>query len=298
MQTADDTAITQDAAPPEGGIKPPPRIGDRERVIYRHRLPVRIMHWINAICLLVLLGSGLQIFNAHPALYWGQKSTFDKPWLAMGARRDAHGQWRGVTTISGHSFDTTGVLGISKMGGRPMMRGFPAWMTIPGPQWLSMGRRWHFFFAWLFVINGLCFAAYALAGKHLRRDLTPTKTDWRGIGRSIIDHALLRHPKGEAAARYNVLQKLTYLIVIFGFGPLIVLMGLAMSPRMDSVLGWLVDLVGGRQSARTIHFILAWAFVAFFLIHIFEVLVSGAGNELRSIITGRFAVQEEQDDEQ
>ncbi|MER3547066.1 MAG: hypothetical protein C4338_05470 [Rhodanobacteraceae bacterium] len=281
----------------QGGIRPPPRVSDRVRVIYRHRLPVRIMHWINAICLLVLLGSGLQIFNAHPALYWGQKSTFDKPWLSMGARQDAHGQWRGVTTFGAHTFDTTGIFGISNMDGKPVMRGFPSWMTIPGPQWLSMGRRWHFFFAWLFVINGICFAAYALIGRHLRKDLLPTKTDWRGIGRSIVDHALLRHPKGEAAARYNVLQKITYLIVIFGFGPLIVLMGLAMSPRMDSVLGWLVDLVGGRQSARTIHFILAWAFVAFFLIHIFEVLVNGAGNELRSIITGRFAVHEEPEDE-
>jgi thiosulfate reductase cytochrome b subunit len=293
---AEDTVVMDDST--QGGIKPPPRVSDRVRVIYRHRLPVRIMHWINAICLLVLLGSGLQIFNAHPALYWGQKSTFDKPWLSMSARRDAKGEWRGVTTLGSHTFDTTGAFGISNTDGRQMMRGFPSWMTIPGPQWLSMGRRWHFFFAWLFVINGLCFAAYALVGRHLRNDLVPTKTDWRGIGRSIVDHALLRHPKGEAAARYNVLQKLTYLIVIFGFGPLIVLMGLAMSPRMDSVLGWLVDLVGGRQSARTIHFILAWGFVAFFLIHIFEVLVSGADNELRSIITGRFAIHDEPEDEQ
>ena len=293
-----DTTLMHDSSQPGGGIRPPPRVGDSVRVIYRHRLPVRIMHWINAICLLVLLGSGLQIFNAHPALYWGQKSTFDDPWLSMGAHRDAHGQWRGVTAIGSHAFDTTGVFGVSDINGRPTPRGFPSWMTIPGPQWLSMGRRWHFFFAWLFVINGLCFAAYALIGRHFRKDLAPTKADWRSIGRSIVDHALLRHPRGEAAARYNILQKLTYLIVIFGLGPLIVLMGLAMSPRMDSVLGWLVDLVGGRQSARTIHFILAWAFVAFFIIHIFEVLVSGAGNELRSIITGRFAIHEENDDEQ
>jgi thiosulfate reductase cytochrome b subunit len=295
MQPAGNAALVDDPSVPEGGIRPPPRIRDRVRVIYRHRLPVRIMHWINAICLLVLLGSGLQIFNAHPALYWGQKSTFDKPLLLMGAQHTPDGL-RGVTVIGGHAFHTTGVFGVSSMNGRPTARGFPSWMTIPGPQWLSMGRRWHFFFAWLFVINGILFAAYTLVGRHFRRDLLPTKTDWRGIGRSIIDHALLRHPKGEAAARYNILQKLTYLIVIFGFGPLIVLMGLAMSPRMDSVMGWLVDLVGGRQSARTIHFILAWGFVAFFLIHIFEVLVSGAGNELRSIITGRFAIHEENDD--
>ncbi|MBS0432952.1 MAG: cytochrome b/b6 domain-containing protein [Proteobacteria bacterium] len=283
-------SIPQDAVPPQQGLRPPPRAV--ARVIYRHKLPVRIMHWINAICLLVLLGSGLQIFNAHPALYWGQQSTFDRPWLAMGARRGADGKLTGVTSVGSHVFRTTGVFGVSSMEGRPTVRGFPAWMTIPGPQWLSMGRRWHFFFAWIFVINGICFAAYALVGPHFRRDLAPTKADWRGIGRSIVDHALLRHPKGEAAARYNVLQKLTYLIVIFGFGPLIVLMGLAMSPRMDSVLGWLVDLVGGRQSARSIHFLLAWGFVAFFLIHIFEAVVSGFGNELRSIVTGRFAIDD------
>jgi len=296
MQPAGNAALVNDSTAPEGGIRPPPRIRDRVRVIYRHRLPVRIMHWINAICLLVLLGSGLQIFNAHPALYWGHRSHFDRPLLLMGAQHTPDGL-RGITVIGSHTFTTTGVFGASSMDGRPVARGFPSWMTIPGPQWLSMGRRWHFFFAWLFVINGICFAAYTLIGRHFRRDLLPTKTDWRGIGRSIIDHALLRHPKGEAAAHYNVLQKLTYLIVIFGFGPLIVLMGLAMSPRMDTVLGWLVDFVGGRQSARTIHFILAWGFVAFFLIHIFEVLVSGAGNELRSIITGRFAIHEESSDE-
>lgn len=300
----DGTSIADDRPPPAGaaiepsGIRPPPRISDRVRVIYRHKLPVRIMHWINAICLLILLGSGLQIFNAHPALYWGQRSHFDHPLLSMTAQQAPNGKLRGVTTLGSHSFNTTGVFGASNMGGQPAARGFPSWLTIPGPQWLSMGRLWHFFFAWLFVINGVAFAAYALIGRHFRRDLAPTRTDWRGIGRSIIDHALLRHPKGEAAARYNVLQKITYLIVIFIFGPVMVLMGLAMSPRMDSVLGWLVDLVGGRQSARTIHFILAWGFVAFFLIHIFEVLVSGVGNELRSIITGRYAIHEEGDHDQ
>lgn len=276
---------------PDNGIRPPARARG-ERVIYRHTLPLRIMHWINAICLFVLLLSGLQIWNATPALYWGQRSHFDHPLMAMTAQQTADGKLRGVTTIGSHAFDTTGVFGVSNMNGQPQARGFPSWLTIPGPGWLAMGRRWHFFFAWLFVINGLLFAAYALWSRHLTRDLTPTETDWRGIGRSIIDHALLRQPKGEEAARYNILQKLAYLIVIFVFGPLIVLMGLSMSPRMDSVLGWLVDLVGGRQSARTLHFLLAMGFVVFFLIHIFEVIVSGVGNELRSIITGRYAIEE------
>ena len=261
------------------------------RVVYRHALPLRIMHWINAICLLVLLGSGLQIFNAHPALYWGQRSNFEQPWLAMGATQSRGGPLHGFTTLGSHRFNTTGVLGVSKVDGHPTVRGFPAWATIPGPQWLAMGRAWHFFFAWLFAINGALFVAYALWTRHLTRDLVPTRRDWRGIGRSILDHALLRHPHGEAALRYNVLQRIAYLLVIFVLGGGMLLMGLAMSPRMDSVLGWLVDAVGGRQSARSIHFLLAMGFVAFFLIHLFEVIVTGVGNNLRSIITGKYSIE-------
>ena len=280
---------------PETAEPPSPRLV--RRVVYRHTLPLRIMHWINAICLLILLGSGLQIFNAHPALYWGHASHFDRPWLSLGATRTPDGKLRGVTTLGTHRFDTTGWFGVSKMDGQPTVRGFPSWATIPGPQWLAMGRAWHFFFAWLFAINGVCFVAYALWTRHLTRDLVPTRRDWRGIGRSIIDHALLRHPKGEAALRYNVLQRIAYLVVIFGLGGGVVLMGLAMSPRMDSVLGGLVDAVGGRQSARSIHFLFAMGFIAFFLIHIFEVIVTGVGNNLRSIITGRYAINAEARDE-
>lgn len=291
------------ASIPEDAISPRPETGFRsppeavERVVYRHTLPLRIMHWINAICLLILLGSGLQIFNAHPALYWGQRSHFDHPWLALGAQQTENGTLRGITVLGSHHFDTTGWFGVSTVDGQPTMRGFPTWATIPGPQWLSMGRAWHFFFAWIFAINGICFVGYALWTRHLTRALVPTRRDWRDIGRSIIDHALMRFPKGEEARRYNVLQKITYLIVIFGLGGGMVLLGLAMSPRMDSVLGWLVDLVGGRQSARSIHFLFAMAFIAFFLIHIFEVIVSGLGNNLRTIITGRYAIKTEARDE-
>lgn len=285
-------SIPEDVVQPHALPVEPPPAATLRRVVYRHTLPLRIMHWINAICLLILLGSGLQIFNAHPALYWGQRSNFDHPWLRLGATQTRDGKLQGVAILGSHRFDTTGVLGVSKVDGQPTVRGFPAWATIPGPQWLSMGRAWHFFFAWLFAINGVLFAAYALWTRHLTRDLVPTRRDWRGIGRSIIDHALLKHPKGEAALRYNVLQRIAYFVVIFVFGGGVVLMGLAMSPRMDSVLGWLVDAVGGRQSARSIHFLFAMGFVAFFLIHVFEVIVTGLGNNLRSIITGRYAIEE------
>ncbi|MDR6936701.1 cytochrome b/b6 domain-containing protein [Luteibacter sp. 3190] len=261
------------------------------RLVYRHRWPVRVMHWINVVCLCVLLGSGLQIFNAHPALYWGERSHFDTPLLALEGGQDPAGRPVGTTRIGRHSFDTTGVLGASRVDGEWTARGFPAWATIPGPGWLAMGRRWHFFFGWLFVANGIAYVGWSLASRHFARDLVPTRRDWRGIGRSIVDHLRFRHPEGDDALRYNVLQRLAYLFAIVVLGGGIVLMGLAMSPRMDAVLHWLVDLVGGRQSARTIHFVIAMAFVAFVLVHVFEVLVSGPLNQLRGMITGWYRVR-------
>ena len=256
------------------------------RLVFRHRWPVRLMHWINVVCLCILLGSGLQIFNAHPALYWGNRSDPGAEILAMRGSQDTSGMVRGVTVVGKKTFDTTGVLGASKVDGEWAARGFPSWATLPGPGWLALGRRWHFFFAWLFVVNGVAYVGWSLATRHLTRDLVPTKRDWRGIGRSVLDHLRFRHPGGEEALRYNILQRLAYLIVIFIFGGGIVLMGLLMSPRMDAVLGWLLELVGGRQSARTIHFFVAMGFVAFTLVHVFEVLVSGPLNQLRGMITG------------
>ena len=266
--------------------------------IYRHRLPVRIMHWINVVCLFVMVGSGLQIFNAHPALYWGKQSYFNAPALLVTNVQNKDGSLRGVTRIGSHQFDTTGVLGASNMGdGKLHGRAFPWWATLPSSQSLALGREWHFFFAWVFSINGTLYLLWSFLSKHFSRDLAPTGNDWRGIGRSIVDHMKFKHPHGEEATRYNVLQKLAYLAVILIFGPGIVLMGLAMSPHMDSVLGWMVDLVGGRQSARTIHFIIAFAFIGFVLIHVFEVLISGVWNNLRSMITGTYEVAGAKEDD-
>jgi thiosulfate reductase cytochrome b subunit len=269
---------------------PEPRAPSRQ-VVYRHTLPIRIMHWINVIALSLMFFSGLQIFNAHPNLYWGNRSDKGKEILSLAAHQDSAGNLVGTTRIGRHEFTTTGVLGVSKDGdGAPSVRGFPSWITVPGPAWLAMGRRWHLFFAWVFVLNGLCYVGYSLAKRHLQHDLWPTGADWRGIGRSIIEHIRFKHPHGAEALRYNILQRLAYLTVIFVFGVGIVLMGLAMSPRMDAVLSPLVEAVGGRQSARTIHFIIAWAFVAFVLVHVFEVLISGVFNQLRGMITGYYRI--------
>ena len=168
---------------------------------YRHRLPVRIMHWINLFALTILLMSGLQIFNAHPSLSWGKSSYTGKPpILEMSAEQDKDGKLIGITRVFGHAFHTTGLLGASaNENGALSERGFPSWATIPGTQWLSMARLWHFFLAWILVVNGIVYVGYAIASRHLARDLAPDARDWRSIGQSIKDHLRLRHPSGEAA---------------------------------------------------------------------------------------------------
>jgi thiosulfate reductase cytochrome b subunit len=254
---------------------------------YRHSVPVRAAHWINAVSLVILIMSGLQIFNAHPALYWGDRSDRDQALLAIRPVRMETGEIRGITTVLGHRFDTTGVLGYSNQ----TARAFPAWATIPGPRWLAMGRQWHLFFAWIFVITGILYVSYAFLGRHLSRDLLPTRNDLRGIGRGIKDHLLLHRPEGERAGRYNVLQKLAYIAVLFVLAPLVLSTGLSMSPMMDAAFPWLLYLFGGRQGARTIHFITCFGFVGFIVIHVVQVIITGFSNNMRSMLTGWFAVK-------
>ncbi|WP_312164892.1 cytochrome b/b6 domain-containing protein [Phenylobacterium sp.] len=263
---------------------PPPA----SMLVRRHGLVTRVTHWVNLAAVVVLLLSGLQIFNAHPALYWGDVSTFADPWVSLFAA-ERGGQGVGVTKVGSAYFETTGVLGFSD----GEVRGFPAWATLPSYRSLADGRRWHFAFAWLFVLNGLVYVGGGLIGGHIRRDLLLARDQAaaRHLLREIADHARLRFPKGPAALRYNALQKLAYLAVIFGLLPLMVLTGLSMSPGMNAGLPWLPELFGGRQSARTIHFICAGLIVLFVLVHVAMVLVAGPVNGLRAMITGRFAVR-------
>ena len=264
---------------------------EQREIIYRHSGAVRITHWVNALVLLVLLMSGLQIFNAHPALYLGAKSDFADPILAMRPMQKDNKVY-GVTTLFGAQFDTTGVLGLAgDADSGYAVRGFPWWATLPGYRNLAMGRRWHFFFAWLFLFNGLAYLLWSLGSGHLRRDLAPMGNELKHIGASIAEHARLKFPKGEAAKRYNVLQKLSYLLVALILLPLMLLTGLTMSPGMDAGFPILLDMFGGRQSARTVHFISASLIVIFVVVHIVMVLISGVWNNLRSMITGRYEIE-------
>jgi len=261
----------------------------KPRRIYRHRLPVRLMHWINVVCLTILLMSGLNIFNAHPALYWGRESTFADPWISIGAQNTPEGPI-GVTRIAGREFVTTGVLGLSDVDGQPTARAFPSWATIPGPQWLAMGRNWHLFFAWVFGINGLIYILTGLLSRHFLRDLAPTGADARGFFRDALHHLTFHTPTGQAATRYIGAQKLLYLGMIFLVLPVIILTGMTMSPGLNAAFPFLLDLFGGRQSARSIHFICATLIVLFVIVHVLMVLLTGPINQLRGMITGKYAI--------
>ena len=257
------------------------------RLVFRHPLVVRATHWINVVALSILLMSGLQIFNADPELDLGDRS-FDHTLVTIGA----DDQSRGYVEAFGRRIDTTGVLGVSNLQGEPTARGFPSWITLPAEQNLAAGRRWHFLFAWIFVVNGLAYLLYGLLSGKLAR-LVPRGAELAHIGGAIREHLLLRFPKGEAATRYNVLQKLTYLIVVLGLLPLQILAGLAMSPGMDAYANWLPEVFGGRQSARTIHFVIAMLLVLFVFVHLVMVVLSGPLNNLRGMITGWIAISPE-----
>jgi thiosulfate reductase cytochrome b subunit len=261
------------------------------QLVHRHKLFVRIAHWVNVLCLAILLLSGLQIFNAHPALYWGADSDFDNPIFSMTAEwNEADGDF-GAVNIFGTRFVTTGIFGVSEYGGRQIPRGFPSWATLPAHQDLSAGRVWHFFFAWLFVINGLFYLGFALATRHFSRRLIPTRSQLKSVGRSIRDHITFKFRNNEDVGRYNVIQKLAYLIVVLVLLPLVVLTGLTMSPAINAAAPWLLDIFGERQSARTIHFLLAFSLVLFVLVHVGMVVLSGFFNHMRAMITGWYAVK-------
>lgn len=265
---------------------------------YRHSLLTRLTHWTNVIAFCVMLGSGLQIFNAHPALYWGQYGADDdnaRRWLEIGAIDGVDGKPHGMTRIGPVSFDTSGVLGLSSPDGVTTAIGFPNWATIPSSRDLATGRRWHFFFAWVLVLNGLTYLGGGLLSGHLRKDLLPKLRELSPshIAHDIWQHMRLKFPKGEDAKRYHILQKLSYSGVVFILLPAMVLSGLTMSPSNVATWDWLLDLFGGRQSARSVHFISASLLVAFIVVHLVMVLLAGPINEVRSMITGWFKVEPE-----
>ncbi len=254
------------------------------KAIYRHPLVVRITHWVSALALIVLAMSGMQIFNAHPALYASDASTFQSPVLAIEGMESTDGP-EGWLQIGSRRVFTTHVLGYGPNGeGSESIRAFPSWATIPAYQDLADGRRWHIFFAWVF---GLCALAYARFGLHL----WPKRADLRALPAALKAHLIPWHVK--ARSTLNPMQKLTYSGVVFVVAPLAILSGLALAPSVDAWAPWLPALLGGRQFARIWHFGAMIALMAFFVIHLLMVALTGVWNNLRSMITGRLVVDEQ-----
>ncbi len=259
-------------------------------LIYRQRLATRLTHWVWAICLVFLMFSGLQIFIAHPYLHFGKEAGFDYDNAAVSIEAKQVGDTvQGVTTVLGHSFDTTGTLGY--VGDEA--RALPAALTMPSGRSLATGRVIHFFFAWILVATLAVWAVASVLNGHLKA-LIPSGADLRGLPSDVANHIRLRF---HHTRDYNVLQKLAYAGVLFVALPLMIATGLTMSPGFNAVAPWLLDVFGGRQSARSIHFLIMLALIAFFVIHMVMILAAGPINELRSILTGWYRTDGEAKDD-
>lgn len=215
----------------------------------RHALSTRIWHWLNLVCVVVLFMSGLTISNAHPWLYWGKWGFApETAWLAVPR--------------------------------------FPDWMTIPGYYSLAAARAWHVLIAWPFALLLLFGWLAMLANGHFHRDIATSRREWSpgAIANDVKAHLRLDFAHG--GGKYNFLQKLSYGAVLGVLLPGLVLTGIAISPGMGPGFGWLIELVGGRQSARSLHFLFAWGLFGFFVIHVLLVALSGPFRQMRDMVTG------------
>ena len=251
--------------------------------VYRHSVTTRLTHWVFFIAFLALVSSGLQIFNAAPYLDASDKSNPARRVLDIESTDNHVGQ----TTIFGHTFSTTGWLGYTDdgMGGQGD-RAFPAWITIPGPQSLADGRRWHLFFAWIMTICGLAYIISGLVRGDLR-ELVLRPADVPKLLPMQLYYFRLRK-EAPPHGKYNPLQKLAYTTVLFVFAPLLVLTGLALSPGFDAMFHPITAVFGGRQFSRLWHFAIMVMLIGFFFTHISLVATQGVFNHLRSMITGRY----------
>ncbi|WP_213980179.1 cytochrome b/b6 domain-containing protein [Sphingomonas sp. dw_22] len=223
--------------------------------VYRHRLVTRLWHWVNALAVFIMIGSGLMIFNAHPRLYWGQYgANWDHAWLELPR--------------------------------------FPGWATLPSYYSLSGARHWHLFFALVLGFGLLAYMVLSLLNRHFARDLRirPAELAPRHLWADLKAHLALRFHDPADPQAYNIFQKLAYAGVVFVLLPVLILSGLALSPNMDAAWPWLIDVFGGRQSARSVHFIAMALTTLFILVHLTLVLLAGPIDEVRSMITGWWRV--------
>ena len=271
------------------------RATPRQR-IYRHPLAVRLWHWVNAGCVIALLLSGFQIFNAHPRLYIGNTGYYDTKAVFEITGPDDISDRSSWVRIGAVKIPTTGVLGVPKVTYNygPHRYAFPPWLRLPSTDDLGAGRGWHFLMLWIFFLNAVVYVVFLILSRRFWNVLTPTRRQLRPseIIRDIRRHLCMVHERGAAALEYNFLQKLSYLIVIFMLIPLMVATGMTMSNSAVANFPWLIDVFFGRQTARTLHFAGAILLLLFLVIHIFQVFAAGFRREMRAILTGYYEIPE------
>jgi thiosulfate reductase cytochrome b subunit len=223
----------------------------------RHSALVRITHWITTLCFFALLVTGAEIVVSHPRFYWGE---------------------------TGNDL-TTPLFKLHIPSSRALV---PTGYGYVLPDQNGWSRYLHFQAAWIAVLTGLLYGIFGLLTGHFRKNLLPGKAElsWRAISGSIASHLRFKRPSEAEAWSYNVLQRLAYLFVIFVLFPLVIWTGLAMSPAFVSAFPATVTLLGGRQSARTLHFFVSVALVLFLLVHVVMIIVAGFWGRTRAMITG------------
>src|SRR6266436_4647398 len=208
-------------------------------VTSRHSALVRVTHWITTLCFFALLVSGMEIVISHPRFYWGETGNVL----------------------------TTPLFKIPIPSSRALV---PTGYGYVLPDQNGWSRALHFQSAWVAVLTGLLYVTFGMLTGYFRKDLLPGRADlsWRGFSTVIAGHLRFERPSEEQAWSYNVLQRLTYLFVIFVLFPLVIWTGLAMSPAFVSAFPATVTLLGGRQTARTLHFFISLALLLFLLVHV------------------------------
>src|SRR5215469_16309920 len=224
----------------------------------RHSALVRVSHWITTLCFFALLVSGIEIVISHPRFYWGETGNV-------------------LTTP------------LFKLHIPSSRRLVPTGYGYVLPDQNGWSRALHFQAAWLAILTGLFYAISGFFTRHFWKDLLPSKAglSWRGLWHEIVDRLRFKRPGEADASSYNTLQRLSYLFVIFVLFPLVIWTGLAMSPGFDSAFPATVTLLGGRQSARTLHFFVSVALVLFLLVHLMMIFLAGFWSRTKAMIMGR-----------
>ena len=236
----------------------PARAFDHGPAVRQHSAVVRVTHWVTTLCFFALLLSGVEILISHPRFYWGEAGNVLTPPLFT------------IPIPASRSSVPTGY-------------GY----VLPDQNGWS--RYLHFQSAWFLVFAGALYAAWGLFAGHFRRNLVPARVSWGEVSKVLADHLRFRHP-GED---YNILQRAAYLFVIFALFPLVIWTGLAMSPAIASAVPGVVSVLGGQQSARTIHFLVSIALVVFLVVHVVMVCVAGFRTRTLAMITGHAGARKE-----